>query len=93
MSFENTNSSNEGERQVAAGRNGPSVTLIGLGIVIALLVIFFLQNGEKLSIDFLFFEKRTTIRWSIVVAMVLGILADRSFSIWWRRRRRRNTDK
>jgi uncharacterized integral membrane protein len=55
-------------------------------------VIFFLQNSEKVSIDFLVFEKITTIRWSILMAVVLGVLVDRLFSIWWRRRRRKNDD-
>jgi uncharacterized integral membrane protein len=93
MTFENTNTTNEGQREVASGRNGPSITLIGLAVVIVLFVIFFLQNSEKLSIDFLFFEKNTTIRWSLGVALVLGILVDRIFTIWWRRWRRRNNDQ
>lgn len=84
--------SGEGQQPVASGRNGPNVTLIGLAIVAALFIIFFLQNSEKTSIDFLFFEKRTTIRWSLVVAVLLGVAIDRIFTIWWRRRRRRNDD-
>lgn len=89
MTVENPNT-NEGQREVAAGRTGPSATLIGLGVVIALFVVFFLQNSEHLKIDFLFFEKDTTIRWSLLVAVILGIVADRIFTMWWRRRRRRN---
>ncbi len=54
--------------------------------------MFFFQNGELVSIDFLFVEKRTTIRWSILMAVVLGILLDRLVSIWWRRRKRKNDD-
>lgn len=87
MSVENVGSG-EGQRPVASGRNGPNVTLIGAAIVAALFIIFFLQNSEKLSIDFLFFEKTTTIRWSLLVALLLGVLLDRIFSIWWRRRAR-----
>ena len=90
MSVENTNTSNEGQREVAAGRSGPNATLIGLGIVIVLFVVFFLQNSNHVKIDFLFFEKNTTIRWSLLVAVLLGVLADRIFSMWWRRRQRRN---
>ncbi|HEY0519148.1 MAG TPA: hypothetical protein VGC84_06610 [Ilumatobacteraceae bacterium] len=89
MNVENTGSSNEGQREVASGRSGPNMTLIGLGIVIVLFVVFFLQNSEHVVIDFLFFEKRTTIRWSLLVAVVLGILSDRVFTVWWRRRRSR----
>ena len=67
-------------------RNGPSFILIIFLVVIGLAVIFFLQNGEKVAIDFLVVEKATTIRWSILMAVVLGILIDRAFSIWWHRR-------
>ena len=51
-------------------------------------MVFFLQNSEPVYIDFLFFEKRTTIRWSILMAVVLGVLLDRVVSIAWRRRKK-----
>lgn len=93
MTYDTPNTSNEAPREVAAsGSNGPNITLIGLGIVIVLFVVFFLQNSEQLTIDFLVFEKRTTIRWSLLVAVVLGILVDRIFTMWWRRRRKRNNN-
>jgi uncharacterized integral membrane protein len=91
MSDENSNTSSE-RHPVASGRNGPSATLIGLAIVVVLFVVFFLQNSEHLQIDFFFFEKRTTIRWSLLVALLLGVAFDRVFTIWWRRRRRRNNN-
>ena len=89
MSIENENS-NEGHRSAASGRDGPNLVLIGLGIVTVLFVIFFLQNSEELSVDFLFFEKKTTIRWSLLVAVLLGVAIDRIFSIWWRRRHKKD---
>jgi len=70
----------------------PNLALIAGLVMVALSIIFFLQNGEKVSIDFFVFEKITTIRWSILMAVVLGVLVDRLFSIWWRRRRRKNDD-
>jgi uncharacterized integral membrane protein len=91
MNVENTKFHGEHE-EVASGRSGPSVTLIGLGIVIVLFVVFFLQNSKTVKINFLFFEKDTTIRWSLVVAVVLGIAADRIFSMWWRRRAKRKIE-
>jgi uncharacterized integral membrane protein len=63
-------------------RGGPSIAI--------LMVIFFLQNGEKTTIDFLVFEKLTTIRWSIIVAVLLGAALDRIVAIWWRRSRKKN---
>ncbi|MDO8390736.1 MAG: hypothetical protein Q7V57_09625 [Actinomycetota bacterium] len=68
----------------------PNIALIAGLVMVALSVIFFLQNSEKVPIDFLVFEKITTIRWSILMAVVLGVLLDRMFTIWWRRRRRKN---
>jgi len=55
-----------------------------------LIVVFFFQNGEHQQIDFLFFEKNTTIRWSLLIAVLLGVALDRVFTMWWRRRRKRN---
>ncbi len=91
MSDENNNAS-ERNPIVESGRSGPNPTLIGLGVVVALFVVFFLQNSEHLKIDFLVFEKDTTIRWSLLVAVLLGVAFDRILTIWWRRRRRRNNN-
>ena len=90
MNVENTKFSNEVPHEAASGSKGPNITLIGFGILVVLFVVFFLQNSETLSIDFLVFEKKTTIRWSLLIAVVLGILIDRIFAMWWRRRRKRN---
>jgi uncharacterized integral membrane protein len=92
MNMENPTNTNEVQRDASSGRSGPNVTLIGLAVVIVLFVVFFLQNSEQLTIDFLVFEKRTTIRWSLLVAVVLGILFDRIFTLVWRRWRRRNNE-
>ena len=73
---------------VSKGRSGPSILLIFFLVVIALAAVFFLQNGESTSIDFLVFEKVTTIRWSLLMATALGILLDRTLSIWWHRRKK-----
>jgi membrane protein YqaA with SNARE-associated domain len=81
-----------GQHATASGRSGPNVTLIGLGVVAALFIVFFLQNSEPTVIDFLVFEKRTTIRWSILVAMMLGVALDRIFGAWWRRRGKRKNN-
>lgn len=82
-----------GNNKTASGANGPSVALIVLAVIAALAVIFFLQNSEKVSIDFLVFEKVTTVRWSILMAIVLGILLDRIFTIAWRRRKKKQNEQ
>lgn len=66
---------------------GVSPTLIGFLVVAVLAVIFFLQNGEQSEIDLWFFTWDTTIRWSLLVAMAIGVLLDRLFSLFWRRSR------
>ena len=78
-----------GDNSAASGARGPSLPFIGLLIVVALALVFFLQNSELVYIDFLVFEKRTTLRWSILMAVVLGVLLDRIFTITWRRRKKK----
>ena len=86
----NVENNNDDQRTAASGREGPNVTLIVLGVVILLFVVFFLQNSKELSINFLLFERTTTVRWSLLIAVVLGIALDRVFTMWWRRRKSRN---
>lgn len=81
-----------GNNQTASGANGPSLAFVVLALIVALAVIFFLQNSETVVIDFLVFEKKTTIRWSILMATVLGILLDRIFTIAWRRHKRKQSN-
>jgi uncharacterized integral membrane protein len=88
----NDNLPRTNESSAASGGNGPSIALIAFGIVAILAVIFFLQNGERTSIDFLVFEERTTIRWSLLMAIVFGAVLDRLIGFWWRRRKRKAVD-
>lgn len=72
----------------SAGRNGISPALIGFIVVAVIAVVFILQNRERRQIDFLFFEVTTRVWTSLAVSVALGVLLDRLFSSWWRRRRR-----
>ena len=74
--------------QVASGRSGPSVALIASLIIAAYLIAFFFTNSQKTEIDFVFGDTNTTVRWALLMAIVLGILLDRLISMWWRRMRR-----
>ncbi|MFN8022658.1 MAG: hypothetical protein U0Q03_14115 [Acidimicrobiales bacterium] len=71
-----------------AGSNGVSPSLIGFVIVGVLAAVFFFQNGDRTDIDLWVFDWNTTVRWSIVVSIFLGVVLDRLFTLWWRRRRR-----
>ena len=75
------------------GIGGVSPILIVAAAVVAFLAIFFAKNGDATSIDFVVFDKVTTLRWLILMAILLGALLDRVISIWWRRRRRAKADK
>ena len=89
MSYQlDRNDDTNGHNAVASGRNGPNIALI-LGVVVAVLtLVFFFRNSQPVKLNFLVFTKTSTVRWSIFVAILLGVLLDRLFSIWWRRRRR-----
>jgi uncharacterized integral membrane protein len=75
----------------ASGRNGPSPAFIAFVVVAAIIAVFFLRNSSETELDFLVFTWTTTIRWSIVVSILLGIALDRLFLAWWRHRRNRKT--
>lgn len=75
------------------GTGGVSPVLIAAAVIVAILAIFFVKNGDTTSIDFVVFDKVTTLRWLILMAILLGAVLDRMVSIWWRRRRRARADK
>ena len=74
----------------SSGSSGPPVKLIALVVVAALAVVFVFQNRERHQIDFLFFELNTRTWTALATAVVLGVVLDRLFSSWWKRRNRRN---
>lgn len=83
------NNQRSGDVQAASGRSGPSFALIVVGLLTAVIVVFILRNSDETQIDFMFFDWNTTVRWSIFIAVVLGVLLDRMILSWWRRRGRR----
>ena len=67
--------------------------IIATGVVVAVVLIFVLQNGEKRQIDFLFVEVTTRVWVALAIAIALGVILDRLFLFWWRRRGRRRDDR
>ena len=57
-------------------------------LVIAIAVVFVLQNTRHATITFLFWDGDVAIWIAIVIALVLGALIDR-LGTWYLRRRRR----
>lgn len=67
--------------------SGPPLKFIGFVVVAAICLVFVLQNRERKSVDFLFFELNSRQWVNIAVAIALGVVLDRLFLGWWRRRR------
>jgi uncharacterized integral membrane protein len=61
--------------------------LINFAVIAVVTVIFILQNRERTNIDFLFIEFKARVWTSLLIALVLGVILDRLFQGWWRRRR------
>jgi uncharacterized integral membrane protein len=69
-----------------------SPRLIGALVLAAIIAIFIIKNGHATRISFLFFSWDTTVRWSIFIAIVLGMALDRLLG-WGLRRRKSADDK
>jgi uncharacterized integral membrane protein len=70
------------------GRRGlPALIILGSVIVVA--IVFIAQNSDKATIQFLFIEVTTRIWAGFLIAIALGVVLDRLFSMWWRRRKQR----
>ena len=69
--------------------NGISPSLIGLVLLAVAAVIFIVQNSDRSKVRFLFFSVTTRVWVGVVVAIALGVVLDRVFAMWWRRRRER----
>jgi uncharacterized integral membrane protein len=73
----------------AQERSGVSPTVIALGIVAIVAVVFIVQNSSRTDVNFLFFNVRSRVWVALLVAIGIGVLLDRLFIAWWRRRRTR----
>jgi uncharacterized integral membrane protein len=73
----------------AAQRSNMSPAIIVFGLVALVGLFFFIGNGETTQFHFLFWDWTTTVRWMILVSILLGVVIDRSFTFWWRRRKKR----
>jgi uncharacterized integral membrane protein len=77
-----------GRTGAASGRRGPSVALILFLLVAAYAVAFFFRNSHETTVDFVFGDTDTPLRWALLIAVVLGIVLDRLISAGWRAARR-----
>ncbi|MEI8240271.1 MAG: hypothetical protein WCI22_12715 [Actinomycetota bacterium] len=73
------------------GHEGPSPRLIVAAVLAVVMIVFVVRNGHATSINFLFFSWDTTVRWSLFIAILLGVALDR-LVIWGRARRKKDHD-
>lgn len=64
-----------------------SPRLIGFIVIAIVAVVFVVQNSEKTTVRFLFIEVEARVWAAVLIAIALGVVLDRLFLAWWRRRR------
>ncbi|MFM7687799.1 MAG: hypothetical protein ACKPDI_18030 [Actinomycetota bacterium] len=91
MSMESKPRREEAEPRNTAksGSGGPSAGLVATVLFAIVVLIFAIGNGDETRINFLFFEWDTTVRFAILIALVLGVALDRLFNYGMRRRKKR----
>jgi len=88
MTMSNDNESQRaGDTNAASGRSGPNLKLIAFLVLVGIAVTFVLQNRDRKSVDFLVFEINSRQWVNIAVAIAIGVVLDRLFLGWWRRRK------
>lgn len=70
---------------------------ISAGFVIGVLVflgllLFGIQNTNKVEVNWLFFDSNVSLWWVILVTAVLTLIAERLIGWGWRRYRRKDND-
>jgi uncharacterized integral membrane protein len=63
-----------------------TATFVILVVLVVVAAIFVIQNSDKATIRFLFISITTRIWAGFLIALALGVLLDRLFTMWWRRR-------
>jgi hypothetical protein len=64
-----------------------TATLIILVVIAAAAITFIAQNSDKATIQFLFIEVTTRIWVGFLITLALGVVLDRLFAMWWKRRK------
>lgn len=72
------NESPKPAKDTAVGRNIPW-KLLGFLLAAAVIVLFVLQNRTRMNVNFLFFEVNSRQWVNLLVAVALGVIADRLF--------------
>lgn len=91
MSYQHEDKPAERSSEAQGGFDGPSVKLILALLVLAAIVVFIIANDDPTTVSFGVFDWDTTVRWSIFIAVVLGIVLDRL--VMWSLGRRREAKR
>jgi uncharacterized integral membrane protein len=80
----------------AAGAEGKAQrreagALIGLGLLVAFVVAFVIENSKRISVHFVFGTARTRVIWLILLSLALGLIAGLLLPQLGRRRRRKQS--
>jgi uncharacterized integral membrane protein len=63
--------------------------LVSFAVLVVIVAAFVLQNRDRMPVNFLFFEINSRQWVNLIVAVAFGVVLDRSF-IGWRKRRRKD---
>jgi uncharacterized integral membrane protein len=67
-------------------RRSRTTMFVILVVLVIAAAIFIVQNSDKATIRFLFISVTTRIWAGFLISLALGVVLDRLFSMWWRRR-------
>ena len=89
MSDENDrNDGNNGRADRGQGSDArDAAQVIGIVVLVALLIAFVVDNTRHVKVGFVFADRDTRLIYVLIVTFVLGILVDRLWQHWRRRRR------
>jgi uncharacterized integral membrane protein len=83
------NGKSDHKHPTASGSSGPSPKLVAALLLVVFIAVFIIANDHETKIKFVVFTWDTTVRWSIFIAVLLGIALDR-LVMWGMRRRNRD---
>jgi len=77
------------DQQQGANTRDTPWRLVSFAVLVVIVVIFVLQNRDRLPVNFLFFEINSRQWVNLSVAVAFGVVLDRLF-IGWRKRHRKD---
>jgi uncharacterized integral membrane protein len=81
------NNDHENKSEGSDARDAARV--IGIVVLVALLIAFVVDNTRRVKIGFVFGDRETRLIYVLIVTFALGILVDRLWQQWRKRRARR----